>query len=129
MMDEILKLYFNDIRALENYLVGFCLIQSIAFLYALEKLLEKIYKHKNLILSGIAITVIANICILFVASEYEKDILKTIGKNSNSVIQLAEKANWFRVSIILFINAIATAIFMFSATNFGKQKALSKESS
>ena len=131
-MDDILKLYLADARSLQNYLVGFSLLQSIAFLYALEKLLPTIYKSRKLISLALIILPCVNSIIILIAGCYEQRILKSLLFEKSLkekpliiveeplIIDISKQAILFRLGLILIISIITLIIFQLAAKNFKK---------
>jgi len=120
---DVMKAYLNDSKAFQNYLIGFSVVQSISFLYGLEKFLDRIYTFHILISLGIIITCLINICILFFTSSYEISIIKQCWVDTNQqtqqfIIKLIEKAKWFRIFLVGFIGLTTLTVFIIIVLNY-----------
>lgn len=112
---EPLKYYLETIHTLQNYLVGFALLQTLAFLYGLKTFGTSIYPLKKQIVLGIAVANIFNMVVLFVATRYEVKITNLLISGNYNLHQELESimwhANWYRSLIITAINGLAAAVF------------------
>lgn len=129
VISEVMKSYFNDAKALQNYIVGFSVLQSITFLYGLDKFLNKIYKFKYLICLALIVASLINITVLFIASNYEMSIvkeslLKIDDQNKEFTFSLIKEAKWFRIILVLIINAITLLVFFITASNHKEENAV-----
>jgi hypothetical protein len=113
------KFYLDGARSLQNYLVGFALVQSLAFLYGLEKFGHKIYSVKLYVIIGIAAAVSINWAVLYIAKRYELKLLSFSFKAENANwghLQMAINTGfWIRGGLITLINGASGAVFYFVA--------------
>lgn len=120
IISKVMEEYLNDSKTLQNFIVGFCLLQSLSFLYSLDKLLNKIYKIKYLICLGLIIATAINIGILIFASCNELNIYKQIVHINNDpdvsfTIDLINKAKCLRITLVVLFNFLTLCVFIPSA--------------
>ena len=120
--DNILSAYLDTIKSLENYLEGFTLLQTIAFLYGLEKFLKSLYNYKLWVILAIIIATVANWLVLIVANKYEirvsDQLIQPTSKHYAEALSLIKEAFWCRGGLITMINSLAAGIFYVAATKF-----------
>ena len=116
---ENLKFYLDSIRSVQNYLVGFASVQSLAFLYELEKVGKYIYPIKGWIIFAIIAVVIVNWGVLFLAKQYELQLIKYLIKENEDELKqtksIMQTALLWRGVLITAINGISAGIFYASS--------------
>ena len=115
--NNLIDSYLGDVRKLQNYLVGFALAQSIAFLYSLETTLHYLVNDKWYIILAIFATVITNTIILIAANRNEIYILREKFQDT-FLVGLAVKGRLFRLSLIWVIGLMTAIIFFFASSKY-----------
>jgi len=119
---DILKQYLDSVRNLQNYIVGFSIVQTLAFLYGLEHYLHFLYTSKCWVLLAIFIVTLINLFILYFANRRELKISRSlVGSNDPDIaeaLKIINQALWFRLYMIIFINATSAIIFYWAASTY-----------
>jgi hypothetical protein len=125
---ESLKYYLNTLHSLQDYLVGFSLLQTITFLYGLKTFGPSIYPHKWKIIIGIGGANLFNWTLLVIVKNYDIHITDLlISPKSDRYRDLKSiicTGFWFRGLLISFINFLSAAVFYLVAIQKTRPKIL-----
>jgi len=118
--------YLSDARAVQNGLLGFAFLQSITFLYSLDKLMPKLSKIMIGTIVGLLTAMSLNAIILFCVNDFEIRILHQMAlvdneKEPNFLTDLARSEGYFHLSLVGIVGFINVLIFRVTAFYYKKR--------
>ena len=133
ILGAVIEEYLSDTRAVQNGLLGFAFLQSLTFLYSLDKLMPKLSKIMIGTIVGLFLAASLNVFILCRVNHFEICILHQMAIENNTneptfLKDLAHREGAFRLTLVGIIGFINILLFLGTAFYYKKQISLKNPS-